>query len=155
LADVNNDGSEDIVGFGAAGVYVSLGQAIVADDPMTPLVDESVGPFGPMTLALNNFGSDQGWNTANHVRALGDVNGDGDLDIVGFGQNATYVALGDGAGGFVFDNSQTLNDLSVAQGWHKGEHVRALADVDHDGAMDIVAMGASGTGVWNMAPLAP
>jgi hypothetical protein len=154
VADVNNDGFEDIVGFGAAGVYVSMGQPFILDTDIVTPGDQTQGPFGAMTLALNNFGSDQGWNTANHVRALGDVDGDADLDIVGFGQNATYVALWDGTG-FTFDNSQTLNDLSVAQGWHKDEHVRTVADVDHDGTMDIVAMGANGTSVWNMTPTGP
>ncbi|RYJ02183.1 MAG: VCBS repeat-containing protein, partial [Acetobacteraceae bacterium] len=72
LADVNGDGHADIVGFGDAGVYVSLA--------------DGSGGFGPMALSP--------------APKLADVNGDGRADIVGFGNAGVYVALADGSGGF-------------------------------------------------------
>jgi hypothetical protein len=138
LADVNNDGELDAVGFGVNGVIVAWGQA-------------GLNPFADAQFNLANFGSAQGWNTANHVRALGDVDDDGDLDIVGFGENGTYVSLFDNDTDTWAQPSEFFANLGVAQGWSTTQHVRTLADVDQDGAMDIIAMGANGTSVWNIS----
>jgi hypothetical protein len=64
----------DIVGFGQAGVYVSL-----ATDN---------GHFASPTFELAAFAPDAGgWSSDNlYKRELADVNGDGRDDIVGFGQ---------------------------------------------------------------------
>jgi hypothetical protein len=73
LADVNGDGRADIVGFGYAGTLVSLAKAD--------------GTFaGPIT-GVANFGADQGWTSDNIFhRELADINNDGTIDVVGFGQ---------------------------------------------------------------------
>jgi hypothetical protein len=80
IADVNGGGRADIVGFGNAGVSVSLGQAD--------------GRFANPVLAVDNFGYDAGgWRVEYHPRELADVNGDGQADIVGFGNAGVYVSL--------------------------------------------------------------
>lgn len=85
----------------------------------------------------------EGWRTDRHVRVLGDVNGDGRADVVGFGEEATYVALGRADG--TFDTPvPTVIDFSCAQGWRVERHVRTVADVDGDGRDDLVGFGDTG-----------
>src|SRR5213078_684090 len=78
-------GHDDILAFGAAGVYASMGQ-----DPAT----HGGEPFGQMHLAMADFGSNQGWTVGTNPRLVGDVTGDGIPDIVGFGYSSTFVAVG-------------------------------------------------------------
>jgi hypothetical protein len=80
MADVTGDGRADIVGFGNAGVYVSLARAD--------------GSYGPVTRVVDNYGYDAGgWRVEMHPRFLADTNGDGKADIVGFGNAGVYVSL--------------------------------------------------------------
>jgi hypothetical protein len=68
----------DIIGFGDDGVYLATSRRAGFVEPHRALAD---------------FGHDHGWRVGTHVRALADVNGDGLLDIVGFGDRGTLVAL--------------------------------------------------------------
>ena len=110
----------DIIGFGGAGVYVAQGQ-----DPTT----HGGEAFGQMYLAMANMGSAQGWTGAT-PRYVGDVNGDGSPDIVGFGGGATFLALGqraaDGTLTFSMEMDHTIANLGSAQGWDSTT-VRSLA----------------------------
>src|SRR5262249_57309188 len=87
LADLTGDGRADIVGFGEAGVYVSL--------------NNGNGGFPQPTLAVTNFGATAGgWRVDRHPRFLADLTGDGRADIIGFGDAGAYVSLNNGNGGF-------------------------------------------------------
>jgi len=78
LADVNGDGLPDIVGFGDAGVYVSLNTGT---------------SFAAPVLWVANYGK-TGWKDNNtYPRMLVDVNGDGLPDVVGFASNGVNVSL--------------------------------------------------------------
>jgi len=136
LADVNGDGFADIIGFGVPGTFVALGSG--------------TGMFGEARLALANFGANQGWTSDNIFhRELGDVNGDGRADIVGFGADGTLVALGQADGTFAAPLF-ALNDFGLSQGWSTQDALtRDLADVDGDGRADIVGFGLAGTFVAN------
>ena len=80
---MNGDDNADIVGFGQAGVYVSL--------------SEGNGQFAAPQLVLNAFGTGAlaGYWTSYDLdpRALGDVNGDTRADIIGFGQAGVYESV--------------------------------------------------------------
>jgi len=127
LADVDGDGMQDIVGFGAKGVYVSL----------------STGRgFTYPSLWVASYGTEKGWKVGITPRVLADVNGDGMQDIVGFGAKGVYVSLSTGRG-FKYP-SLWVASYGTAKGWKVGVTPRVLADVDGDGMQDIVGFGAKG-----------
>lgn len=139
-------GFDDIIAFGAQGVFVAMGQ-----DPAT----HGGQPFGPMYLAMANLGSNQGWSNALTPRLVGDVNGDGTPDLVGFGANDTFTADGsrDKTGKILFgmDSTKTIADFGYNEGWDTKTTIRELADVTGTGHDSLVLSGAFGTHVWDLA----
>ncbi len=130
VADVNGDGRADIIGFGQNAVFVSLGQ--------------SNGTFGSAFVASNAFNvNNGGWTSFNRFpRQVADVNGDGFADIIGFGENAVFVSLGQSNGTFapevVANNSFNVN----GGGWTSFDRFpRQVADVNGDGRADIIGFG--------------
>jgi len=141
MADVNGDGKADVVGFGGAGVYVSLAQV----NSSTGLVS-----FTSPSLWVAQFGYDAaagGWRAAYHPRTMADVNGDGKADVVGFAGAGVYVSLSSGTS----FSTPTLwvgsygSDAS-AGGWSINLHKRYLADANGDGKADVI--GFCGAGVY-------
>jgi hypothetical protein len=131
LADVNGDGSDDIIGFGTAGTWVALAKGD--------------GTFKTPLFAIDNFGKDQGWSSQNSfTRDVADVNGDGYADVVGFGYAGTYVAYGNANGSFSSPQLDVVN-FGANQGWTSdSSYHRQLADLNNDGTMDIVGFGQTG-----------
>jgi hypothetical protein len=80
VGDVNGDWHADVVGFGRYGTMVSLSNG---------------STFAALTSWIANFGTDVGaWTSQDfYPRALGDVNHDQKVDIVGFGSAGTFVSL--------------------------------------------------------------
>lgn len=137
LADVNGDNRADIIAFGEGGTYVALGQAN--------------GTFGTAFVATGEFGRSTpagGWTSDEvYYRELADVNGDNRADVVGFGQSAVYVALGQANGTFAASQvvSGNFGAGPEAGGWGSQDTFpRHLADINNDGFVDIVGFGASG-----------
>ena len=132
MGDVNGDGLSDIVGFGNSGTYVSL----------------STGSgFAPATRWIAAYGySAGGWTSQNvYLRMVGDVNGDGLADIVGFGKYGTYVSLSTGSA-FGASSRWIASYGYSAGGWtSQDKYPRMLADVNGDGKADVVGFGAGGT----------
>ena len=130
LADVDGNGTADIVGFGDAGAWVSYFSA--AGDTFT----------APQLL-VRDFGFQQGWRVGDHPRELADVNGDGRADIVGFGYRGVSVAYSQGYASFSPVAVKVAN-FGQAQGWRGDRHLRTLADVNGDRIQDVVGFGNAG-----------
>jgi hypothetical protein len=133
VADLTGDGRADIVGFGEAGVYVSLAQAD--------------GSYSAPELVVNNFGyTVGGWRVEKHPRFLADTTGDGRLDIVGFGEAGVYVSRSLGGGKFEPPALVVTNFGYTAGGWRIARHPRFVVDTTGDGRADIIGFGEAG--VW-------
>ena len=131
LGDVNNDGKADIVGFGNAGVFVSLATG--------------GGAFAAPVLQSSHFGANEGWSNDLYPRQMADVNGDGLADIVGFGNAGVYVSLGTPSGAFADPVLEVFNFGVGAGGWSSDTAFhREMADVNGDGKADIIGFGAAG-----------
>ncbi len=129
--DVNGDGYDDIVFFKHNGVYLSLSTGKTLLDPV---------------LVLQEFGSDPaagGWNPVNHPRMLGDVDGDGRADIIGFSCCSVEVSFSTGAG---FTSRHTkVPDFSYLTGYQtQTMEPRRIADIDGDGRSDIIGFNSNG-----------
>jgi hypothetical protein len=134
LADVNDDGRADIVGLGSEGVYVALSTA---------------SSFAPTTLWSAEFASaaESGWSGQDlYPRMLGNVNGDGKADLVGFGNDGVYVAYSTGTNfePMVLGSAQ-FGASESAENWApQNLYPRTVADVNGDGRVDVVGFAVSG-----------
>ncbi|WP_254563763.1 BPSL0067 family protein [Oscillatoria sp. HE19RPO] len=136
LADVNGDGRADIIGFGASDVFVSL--------------SNGNGTFrAPVASSPGLTKNRGGWSdNNNYPRLVGDVNGDGRADIVGFGTSDVFVSFGNSNGTFgtpVRSKPSSTNGFTKnVGGWSdNNNYPRLLADVNGDGRADIVGFGIS------------
>ena len=131
LADLNGDRKADFVGFGNDGVWTALGNGD--------------GTFAPARMVLVGFNATQGWKTSLHPRFAVDLTGNGHADIIGFGDDGVWTALGNGDGTFAAAK-YVLANFGVNQGWTVDNHPRFLVDTTGDGRPDIVGFGDAG--VW-------
>jgi hypothetical protein len=133
IAEVDNDGHADIVGFGDNGVYVAFGQ--------------SDGTFDQQVFK-GIFGYENGWELS-HPRILADVDGDGDLDIVGFGRSSVEVSMFDNTTK-TFGDTVTVSPDAVhhsGRGWYVARHPRFMADLNNDNKADIIGLANMGARV--------
>lgn len=128
LADVNGDGTADLVGFGANNVMVAGSNMLGFDESR---------------IWATDFSFRHGWRIARHERELGDVNGDGRDDIVAFGDAGTYVALSNGRG-FDAPTLWIADYGRLSGGWRVDKHERLVGDVNGDGLDDVMAYGGQG-----------
>lgn len=121
VADFDGDGRLDL----AVGHHDSYG--------ITLLLGDGAGGFAhaPGSPVVTK----QGRHPHTHGLEAGDLNGDGRLDLVAFNSNPdddVSVLLGDGRGGFA---AAPGSPFAVGPGPYPG----ALADLDGDGRLDLVA----------------
>jgi hypothetical protein len=139
VGDINGDGRPDVIGFGDAGVWVALGQQPNAD---------GTGAFGAAYLAMADYGTQQGWSSAVNTRVLGDIYGNDQVDIVGFGADYTFVAtptIDPVTGHVTFGLTESWHAYGTNQGYAPGQNFRGVADVTGNGIDSIVVSSASNT----------
>ena len=125
--DVNGDGKDDLVGFGYGGIFVSLSNGT---------------QFLPVSKWSGDYSYDQGWRIELHPRMVGDMNGDGKDDVVGYGSGGAWVALSDGSKFLTV--TKWTSDFSYAQGWRTDLHPRVVGDMNGDGKDDLIGFGYGG-----------
>jgi hypothetical protein len=140
IADFDGDGrldliivQEDDVKFGRSAVqeYYAGG----ADGRFTRLIEMSADPAGPpVTGGL----PDMETNAVAH----GDVDGDGDLDLILGGSGQDRVLINDGGGVF------TDETAARAPGEDRVTQDAEFVDVDADGDLDVVLGQEGGWGLW-------
>jgi hypothetical protein len=130
IADLTGDGKVDVIGCGAAGVYVSL--------------NRGDGTFGPVNRVVDNFGTAQGWQVSQHPRFIADLTGDRRGDIIGFGFAGVWASYNNGNGTFQ-PAKLVVPNFGVQQGWQVGKHPRFVVDLTGDGTADIIGFGESAT----------
>lgn len=80
------------------------------------------------------------WDFGKHIRGIADTTGDGFGDIVGFGENGTYVALNNGDN--TFGPIRNISDkFGYDGGWRVDKHIRWMADLRDSGRPDIIGLG--------------
>ena len=94
-------------------------------------------------FALMGFGRNDGWRF--FPRAVADLTGDGRGDLVGFGDDGVWTALGDGRGGFTPARFALAAFGQSAGGWD-GKHSRHVVDLTGDLRADL--LGCGDDGVW-------
>lgn len=127
LRDVNGDGNLDLL----------LGRWLLAEDQNFRAeiwLGDGRGEFASpaITAGAMSRANPSGPN-------LGDVNGDGEIDMITSWDYGFGVFLGNGRGGFA--DQQTFD-----MRWMYGQHAGAV-DLDGDGKDDIVASGGNSSGV--------
>ncbi len=151
LADMDNDGDLDLIGFGNDGVGVK------AWDETNSVFNDSFA-FATIgsTWLTGLYGADVGggsWDKNRHPRYLVDYDADGLTDVVGIGEGAVVWSKNCGDGtlkaaaacgnvGVSTASEQLSNGFSANTGWDPALHFRAMADVDGNGLIDLVGAGA-------------
>ncbi|KAF7362751.1 hypothetical protein MVEN_00624600 [Mycena venus] len=141
VADLTGDGRADLIGFGDAGVSVSL--------------NDGSGAFGPVTLALNDFGCNTdagGWSVEKHLRFIASLTGDKRGDIVAFGNKGVYIAINNGNGTFQ-PSRRVIDDFGYNQGWQVEKRPRFACDLTGDWRADIIGFGDDSVGEGNFGPV--
>ncbi|MGL5094750.1 MAG: FG-GAP-like repeat-containing protein, partial [Planctomycetia bacterium] len=122
VVDVDDDGDADLVGIGVAGQGSFGGMKWIENNG-----DGTFEPIGDLSLPGATYGQIDGF-------ALGDLDGDGDSDLVLADFDRIYVLLQD-AVGFVEDDSYLVATTGAVR--------PVLKDVDGDGNLDVIVGGSS------------
>lgn len=120
VADVTNDGNVDII-LGGHGTSVSI----------VVMPGNGDGTFQAAIISTITDGSGN-YPSFNTQMGIGDINGDGALDLVIPSSPALYVLLGDKTGKFTLGSHPTA--------YYTGQAIAYLHDLNGDGKLDVVVI---------------
>ena len=131
LADMNNDQKSDLVVFADTGIQVALSNGNGFDAP---------------TQWVDNFGTDWAWNNTDYVRQIADVNGDGKLDVLGYGLDAVYVSINNGNNTLSTPTSWTSQYSNQDRNgfYRNANFIRTSGDANGDGKTDLIVFADDG-----------
>ncbi|NRA12454.1 MAG: T9SS type A sorting domain-containing protein, partial [Crocinitomicaceae bacterium] len=144
VGDFNGDGMDDIIGFSDSQVLVGISTG-----------SEFVFSEWTTMLTYNNGAYMQ----SEHPRMIGDFNGDGMDDIIGFDGNSVIVGISTGQG-FIMDtwlldhftpttgwdvDGRETGTVAIPNSYDKPDHI-SIGDVNGDGFDDLI--GFKGNEVW-------
>jgi tetratricopeptide (TPR) repeat protein len=117
-------------------------------DPDASLIDGSGALHVFSNLQAGQFQRTGGPANATNMTAIaiGDLNADGVLDLVTLDTEGTIRRASFGTAGWDQDAIATWPELRASAG--RGAARVILADLDNNGALDLVASGNVGTGIW-------
>lgn len=119
-------GIADIVAFGSDGTYI---------------LRNSINPV--VRLATTDYGSNGGWVTERHLRFVADATGDGNADVIAFGERNVFVSQNNGKNGFGSLNV-VLSNFVETTGWALPTNPRVVADLRKKGRVDLLGFGNDG-----------
>mmetsp|Transcript_28989 Transcript_28989/g.33161 ORF Transcript_28989/g.33161 Transcript_28989/m.33161 type:complete len:407 (-) Transcript_28989:264-1484(-) len=126
IGDINGDGKDDVVLFGISDIYIGISTG-------TDFVHST------QRLGKYNYGTYWGL-TSDNPRFLGDVNGDGKADIVGYGGDGVWVTLSEGT---TFGTPSNWDNFGVGAAWpSQWSTPRYLIDFTGDGKADLYGFSA-------------
>lgn len=131
IGDVTGDGKDDVVAFGHhdVAVGVSNGSSFnVSNWSGGSTFSNQTGGFSDMNK----------W-----PKMLGDFDGDGKMDIIGFGNTNVIVGISNGSGAFS-NSTWTTSFTYGTDGFEQKFFPRYLGDFNGDGKTDIIAFGHTG-----------
>ena len=130
-SDVNGDGKTDLVVFADDGIYIALSNGTGFDSP---------------TCWINDFGTNLLWDNTKCVRLLRDINGDGYVDVLGYGIQGVWAATNNKNNKFtnfkLWTNRFGQQDRS---GFYLNSNfIRTAEDVNGDKKTDLVVFADDG-----------
>lgn len=131
IGDFNGDGRDDVVGFGytQTGVGLSTGSSFSISNWTTG--------FTATTAGFNDMNK--------YPKMIGDFNGDGRDDVVGFGQSNVTVGLSTGTS---FNTTNWTTGFTYGgAGYEQRKFPRMIGDFNGDGMDDVVGFGSSAVAV--------
>ncbi|MDR0438402.1 MAG: FG-GAP-like repeat-containing protein, partial [Bacteroidales bacterium] len=148
VVDINGDGMADVVGFGHDGVYVGLSNgtnALSYPDRWTTDYAGNECLYGTSSLYTQHWNCWYYWRDVKRFpRHLADINGDGLPDIIGHGEEFTYIAMNNN--GAKFDNFLPQKDpfsrpiFPANRMKFNDGSVSLVGDINGDGRKDIVVL---------------